>query len=406
MNNFLINTKTLTKKQWVFDAAFAFAVFLFGIAQVLLTSTSIMVHDESFRDMVGYVNVTPSLSVFIGLAFLSFPLVLRRQFSWPVFIFVLVAFLGLQDAFRGYSLTIAGPMVALFTIASERSRFEAVIAMVIGVIGILTGETSALSVSLAGLIRLQNSTSLVVSALAGYALKTRSEYLCAAEQRAFAAEKSREEEAARRVEEERVRIAREVHDITAHSLSAVSIQAAVAQRMIDEDPEAAKEAILLVRKTAKTALEEIRSMIGVLRRGDAAAEMFPTEGTDRMGDIVEYLQEASLAVVLDDSRFDKAQVPAYIDLALFGIVREAATNIVRHAQATTVTVQLTSTAAGVVLLVEDDGVGRMDDEAVLGHGVRGMEERVRLLGGTFTSYNRAMGGFAIRVEIPLLERDS
>lgn len=408
MNSFLVNETRLTAQQWAFDCALAGAVFLFGVAQLLLTSTSIMVHDEGFRSMIGYVNIAPSFSAFVGLALITFPLALRRSFSWPVFVFIMVSFLGLQESMRGYSLTIAGPLIALFTLANERSRGETLAATFLGIGGLVVVVAPALNESLATLVRLQNITSLVVAALAGCVLKVYRDYLEATEQRVREAEKSREEEAARRVEEERVRIAREIHDITAHSLSAVSIQAAVAQRMIDTNPEAAKEAIAIVRKTAKGALEEMRSMVGVLREGGCAAETAPTQRTDRLGDIVTYLREASLAVSFDDSCFDKTQVPAYIDVALFGIAREAATNIVRHARANEVTIKLWSDACIVGLLIEDDGCGRTEapDEGSGGHGIQGMQERVRLLKGTLTCLNRDDKGFAIRVEIPLTEKDA
>ncbi|MEG2628939.1 MAG: sensor histidine kinase [Raoultibacter sp.] len=405
MNNFLVNTNELTTKQWLFDCALAVAVFAFGVAQLLLTSTSVVIHDEGFRDMIGYVSVAPSFSAFVGLALMTLPLALRRKFSWPVYLFILVVFLGLQDVLRGYSLTMAGPMVALFTLASERTKTETAIATLLGGFGLLVVASPALNPSLALLVRVQNITSLVVAALAGYALKAYRSYLRATELRALAAEKSREEEAARRVEEERVRIAREIHDITAHSLSAVSVQAAVVQRMIDTDPEAAKEAIILVRKTAKDALEEIRSMIGVLREG-TAPETAPTQGTDRLVDIVEYLQEASLNVTLDVTLFDKAQVPAYIDFALFGIAREAATNIVRHAHAKNVNIGLYSDTKRVGLLIEDDGDGTAEAGVGQGHGIQGMRERVNLLKGTFSSFDRRENGFVIRVEIPLTDKDT
>lgn len=405
MNNFLVNTRELTTKQWAFDILLAIAIFVFGIVQLYLTSASVMVRDEGFRDLIGYVSIAPSFSAFAGLALISLPLAFRRRFSWPVYIFVMVSFLGLQEVLRGYSLTIVGPMVALFSVASERPRAEAAVATILGVWGVFVGEAPALSHSLDALVRLQNITSLVVSALAGYAVKTRGEYLRETEQRALEAERSREGEAARRVEAERLRIAREVHDITAHSLVAVSVQAAAAQGLIGRDPEAAKEAIVLVRTTAKEALEEIRSMIAVVRDGDSEDEIFPTQGTDRLLDIVDYLRAASIEVVVDDSRFDKTQIPAYIDVALFRIAREATTNILRHAQASSVTIRLMSNEGSVGLSIEDDGVGRSAEEAAVGHGIQGMEERVRLLGGTFESYSRVNKGFVVRVEIPLGKRD-
>ena len=197
-------------------------------------------------------------------------------------------------------------------------------------------------------------------------------------------------------------IAREIHDITAHSLTAVSIQAAAAEKMIDRNPEAAREVIVQVRDTSKSALEEIRSMIGVLRNENQEAETAPTQGTDRLDDLVEYACEAGLEVQLDVEDYHKDAVPAYVDVALFGIAREAVTNTVRHAQASWVRVALSSDARFAHLTVEDNGKGATSLNSG-GHGVQGMEERVRVLGGHFSASNRTQGGFTITADVPLNE---
>lgn len=166
--------------------------------------------------------------------------------------------------------------------------------------------------------------------LGGFGVRMYHAYMEETRRRLAEAERTREELAARRVADERVRIAREVHDITAHSLSAVTIQAAAAERLIDLNPAAAKEAIADIRSVSKSSLDEIRSLIGVLR-GDEAAEHAPAEGTERMGDVVSFLQRAGIEVDFDESDYDKAQVPAFVDMALFSLARESATNAVRHA---------------------------------------------------------------------------
>ncbi|MFR1166725.1 MAG: sensor histidine kinase [Adlercreutzia equolifaciens] len=229
----------------------------------------------------------------------------------------------------------------------------------------------------------------------------------AIEERAIAAERGRDAEARRRVEAERVSIAREVHDITAHSLSAVSIQAAAAERLVDRDPAAAKEAIAEVRRTAKGALEEIRAMIGVLRAGEGPAETTPTQGTDRMGDLVSYLEGADIEVTLDETAYDRACVPAFIDVALFGIAREAATNIVRHAGARRATLALSTKREGFAeLIVDDDGKGLAAPAAAAGHhGLLGMRERARLLQGTFSASPSPLGGVRIAVSVPLSQKE-
>lgn len=413
MDNYLVHNRSMTPRDWGIDAAVALLAFLFGSAQLMLTASSIVIPDLALRQYLGMVNVVPNVQVFVALAITTLPLVLRRRFPWPVFLFCFVSFLGLQNAFSGFSLTVVGPVIAVYTIANERGRAEAALAAVVAVAGLLLMDAPSRTASLTFFTRFQNIALVLAAALAGYAYRTHRAYVEATEQRALEAERSREEEAARRVEEERVRIAREVHDITAHSLSAVSIQAAAAERLIDVDPAAAKEAVATVRATAKTALDDIRSMIGVLRHGDETAETAPASGTDRLEDLAAYLRDAGLSVRLDVAGYDRAGVPAHVDMALFGIAREAATNIVRHAGAREVSIRLAIEDGQARLTVKDDGRG-LDAAAGAalrdglpqaadgaGHGIAGMSERVHLLGGSFAAGNAAEGGFRVMASIPV-----
>lgn len=399
MDNFLVSDKRMRPWDWAVDAMVALAAFLFGCGQLMLTASSIVIPDMALRQYLGVVNVVPGPAVFVALAITTLPLCLRRRYSWPVFLFVTVAFLGLQATLRGFSLTVVGPAVALYTIASERGRVEAVVAAVLAMAGLLFGDISVQTASLAFFTRFQNLAFLAMAGFAGYAYRIHFAYVRETEQRAVEAERTREEEAARRVEEERVRIAREVHDITAHSLSAVSIQASAAERLIDRDPPAAKQAIVAAKTTARDALEEIRGMIGVLRSGDDPASTEPTAGTERLGDVVSYLEQAGIEVGEDTDGYDHARVPAYVDVALFGIAREAATNVVRHAGARRVDIRLTSDDTRAQLMVKDDGHGVVTPRGE-GHGIEGMEERVSLLGGIFDASNPLGGGFCVSAVIP------
>ena len=212
MENFLVNNRPMAPKDWAVDVAVMLAAFLFGCGQLMLTASSIVIPDLELRQYLGIVNVVPDTSVFVALALTTLPLAARRRFPWPVFLFVLITFLGLQSAFRGFSLTVVGPVVALYTIACERGRTEAAVAVALAVAGVLFADAPSRTASLAFFTRFQNVALLAAAALAGYAYRTHRAYVAETERRALEAERSREEEAARRVEEERVRIAREVHD--------------------------------------------------------------------------------------------------------------------------------------------------------------------------------------------------
>ena len=340
-----------------------------GCLQLMLTASSIIIPDLALRQYLGVVNVVPDLQVFVGLGMTVVPLVLRRRFPLPVFAACLVIFLGLQVRFSGFSMTVVGPLVALYTVAAECGTVPGVACGAAAVLSLLFAGAPMQAASMVFFTRFQNIALMVAAVLAGYAYRTHVAYVRAVEQRAAEAERTREEEAARRVEEERVRIAREVHDITAHSLSAVSIQAAAAERLVDRDPAAAKKAIATARTTAKDALEEIRGMIGVLRAGDPAAETEPTAGTERLDDLAAYLRRAGVDVALDAGGYDRAAVPAFVDVALYGIAREAATNIVRHAGARSATMRLFTGPSGACLTVEDDGRGAAAETDGHGHDI-------------------------------------
>lgn len=149
-------------------------------------------------------------------------------------------------------------------------------------------------------------------------------------------------------------------------------------------------------------------MIGVLRAGEGPAETAPTEGTERMADLVAYLEGAGIRASLSMEGYDRAAVPAFIDVALYGIAREAATNIVRHAGATEATLALTvdGPRSWAHLVVDDNGRGLADAELGGGHhGLLGMRERARLLHGTFAAVESPEGGLRIAVAIPLTQKE-
>lgn len=406
----------MSPPDWLVDCVIAAGTFGFGMMQLAL-SANLFVPDAFTRMILGIQSVKPSMFAILGTLIMCLPLIVRRQHPWPVFMLTLALWVILDWGLRIDSLSIASSLVALFTVAYARGGIEALVAGALTLVGVSLSVIFGTSTSLAALLVFQNSSFAVAVALAGYAMHAHKEYVASAEarareaerlrdsesKRALEAERTRESEASRRVEAERVRIAREVHDITAHSLSAVSIQAAAAERLIDTDPLAAKNAIEQVRLTSKAALGEMRAMIGVLR-GDESAQVAPTEGTERMGDLVDYLKDAKVRCELDMSRYDRAHVPAYIDVALFGIAREACTNIVRHAHAKHAGIVLESDlqgGGGVALRVSDDGEGFDAFAHGSGHGIEGMRERAKLLNGRLAIEVKAEGGTLVEAHIPV-----
>lgn len=405
MEDALFPHTEITALDWLADAAIALAAFAFGCLQLYL-AVNLLIPDEAMRRFLGIEALVPTANAIAAVAVTTLPLVLRRRLPWPCLVFVLAAWAFGQTASQDISLSIVGPLVALFTVAYCRTRPEAIAATCLAALFVLIVPTAMRPSYLVQLTLIQNLALLAAAALAGQALQLNRAYAAEAEQRALTAERNRETEAQRRVEEERVRIAREVHDITAHSLSAVSIQAAVAERLVKTDPAAAKAAIHEVRATAKDALGEMRAMVGVLRSGNDGPETAPTAGSDRLGDLLAYLEGAGIQATLDDSRYQRGQVPVFIDVALFGIAREACTNIVRHARATRASITLAcQQAAGqqqAVLVVQDNGSAPKQLKIeTSGHGLKGMEERVRLLHGTLQTGIGKDGGFVVKATVPL-----
>ena len=404
MDKIFRNTSKLTATDWLIDAVIAAGAFGFCCLQ-LTVAVNLLIPDEFMRRLMGIQAMVPSGLSLLAIALTTLPLVLRRKFPWAVFVWCLVSWGLLQAELNGIALSVAGPLIALFTLASARSRAEAAIACAVMCLVLLVAPAPPeQSRVLTQLTVFQNMALALAAAFAGYALHEHQERTRAIEERAVAAERSRDAEARRRVEAERVSIARA---LLKRAPIVLLDEATAAERLVDRDPAAAKEAIAEVRRTAKGALEEIRAMIGVLRAGEGPAETTPTQGTDRMGDLVSYLEGADIEVTLDETAYDRACVPAFIDVALFGIAREAATNIVRHAGARRATLALSTKREGFAeLVVDDDGKGLAAPAAAAGHhGLLGMRERARLLQGTFSASPSPLGGVRIAVSVPLSQKE-
>lgn len=241
---------------------------------------------------------------------------------------------------------------------------------------------------------------LAAGAVLGEAMRSRADYLAASEARAREAERHRQEEALRRVSEERVRIARDLHDVLAHSISIINVQAGAAAHHLDNDPDKSRDALNTVRETGKQALRELRSAISVLRDGiQLEAPRSPSPGVADLDRLVETTRETGLEVDLH-RRGDLTDLPADVELAVYRVVQESLTNVTRHAHATKAEVTIESRAVGLFLRIDDNGRGPTSADRV-GHGISGMRERVRALGGRLEAGSRPGSGFRVEAEIPL-----
>jgi signal transduction histidine kinase len=223
--------------------------------------------------------------------------------------------------------------------------------------------------------------------------------------RARAAAESRAEAERRAVTEERLRIARELHDSVAHSLSLINVQAGVALHLIDDRPEHARDALATVKQASKEALVELRSILGVLRQvDDDTAPRGPTPTLRRLDELVERAAAAGVNVHLEIDA-DLEAVPRSTDLAAYRIVQESLTNVARHSDRpdATVRVHADDSTLGVEVLDEGSARGRASAQISGGHGIIGMRERAASVGGDLEAGPRPGRGFAVRARLPLGE---
>jgi signal transduction histidine kinase len=238
----------------------------------------------------------------------------------------------------------------------------------------------------------------------GVAARIQRAYLAEALDRATRAERTREEEARRRVAEERLRIARELHDVVGHAIATINVQAGVAAHVLEDDPAAARIAISRVRQASGTALREMRSTLGLLRGADTPeSPTEPMHSVQEVRQLVEHAQADGLPVSLELDIEGDPPLPAVIGLTVYRIVQEALTNVAKHADApTTVAVRLWRDDRMITVDVVDDGdAARGRDGSPGGQGLRGMRERVSAVGGRLEAGPRKEGGFEVHAKIPI-----
>jgi len=231
----------------------------------------------------------------------------------------------------------------------------------------------------------------------GDSLGVRRRYVEALEERAARLEREREAEAARAAAEEQSRIARELHDVLAHNVSVMVVQAAAANDVFDSQPERAREALRSIETTGRAALAELRRLLGVVR-GDGAGYA-PQPSLDRLDELVEQVRSSGLDVAITIEG-EPRELPAGIDLSAYRVVQEALTNTLKHARASRAEVSLRFRPDGLDVNVRDDGVG-VDNGNGGGNGLIGMRERVAVYGGSFTAGPDPGGGFAVSARFPV-----
>lgn len=210
----------------------------------------------------------------------------------------------------------------------------------------------------------------------------------------------REAAGRRRADEERLRIARELHDVLAHSISVINVQAGVGLALLDSDPEQARAALTTIRTAGKEALGEVRHVLEALRAPGGDAPRAPAPGLDRLPELTAQAEAAGLTVAVRTTG-DATPLPPGVDLAAYRIVQEALTNVIRHSGSRTARVRLGYAAGELTVQVDDDGPAREAGPPSGGNGLAGMRERASALGGTLEAGPRDGGGFHVYTRLPV-----
>jgi signal transduction histidine kinase len=346
----------------------------------------------------------------IAAAGITLPVALRRR--WPLGVAVaLVAMAAWQEALNGditeNSLMplLTVPMAA-YGVAAYCDRRRAFVGLA-GMLVLIWADV---------LFSAHRDTSdflfssLLVAGpwLVGRIVAARSELALALQDKADRLEREHEKQAELAVAGERARIARELHDVVAHNVSVMVVQAAAARRMIDRDPAKATEALGSVEQTGREALKEMRRMVGMLGKDEQEGlALAPQPSVEELDWLVERAREAGLDVDLTIEG-DKKRLESSVDLSAFRIVQEALRNTLKHAGPARAHVKLSYGAHDVVVDVRDDGRGvgpPPNNGTPTGHGLVGMRERVAMLGGEIEAGYRKDGGFGVHAKLPLERED-
>ncbi len=329
----------------------------------------------------------------------SLALAFRRSAPLPVGT-ITVACAVAYYAWRYPGIFAAAPaLMSIYTVAVLGRRRLAVwlaVAMAVGVYGLIA--LADVDPAPDGGFTLLSGW-LVAMVVFGETARNRRAYLNEVERRAAEAERTREEAALRRADEERLWIAQELHDTLTHSISVINVQASVAVQLLDHDPARSREALTAIKESGREAMRELRATLGVLRQAEPDG---PEAGLARLPRLVARAEAVGLPVrvLVVGERLD---LPPDVDRAAYRIAQEAFTNVLRHAGPASITLTTEYRPGKVVLRVEDDGESAAEVTRY-GMGLIGMRERAVAAGGSLTAGPRPQGGFAVRAELPLAGR--
>ena len=357
-------------------------VIAVGVAAALLVAGLSGPHVSTVLDSLGY-----ALLVAGGLA-----LAARRRFPVAVLGVTGLCALGYQAV--GFDVPFVAYLFAVYAVVRAGHRVVAVVGSVVLLVAVplailVSPHDWPVGEAVTQARDVLQVAWLIAAGAAGEALRQ-------AERRAEEAERTREETARRRADEERLHIARELHDSLTHQISVIKVQSEVAVHLALKRGEEVPESLLAIREAGREAARELRATLDALRDDDKT----PPHGLDHVPELVRRARTTGLDATLTIEG-ERDDVPAAVDRTAYRIVQESLTNITRHAGAATASVRIDYRPDVLAIRVDDDGTATSDTATVPGVGLSGMRERVTALGGQLRAEPRGEGGFTVQAELPV-----
>jgi signal transduction histidine kinase len=340
------------------------------------------------------------------LAVSALALAARRQYPVPVLVFTVITVMLYYLLGYPYVVAFVALYVAFFTAITTGHRLAAWAGAAVLSANMWLSKLAGYPITASALA--WAVACLLIALCAGEVIRLRRAYLGSLRQRAIAAERAKDEEGRRRASEERLHIARELHDLIGHNISLINVQASVGLHLLDRQPEQAAAALTAIKQASKDTLDELRLVIGTVRGAeDEGSPRRPARGLGDLDALVSATAAADLDVRMEVTG-EPRPVPAGLALTAFRIVQESLTNVRRHAGPATVAVRLDYGASDLTVKVEDDGRGPAAPQsgngaspAGGGRGLTGMRERAAAAGGDLEAGARAGGGFQVVARLPL-----
>jgi len=296
-----------------------------------------------------------------------------------------------------YGAAVLAPMIALYNLATfirlRRSIWLGLSTFIVFGAAAVAGPLQLGTVTIVGF-------EIIAAIALGIAVGNRRAYVAAVEERAAQAERTRQQEAHRMVEAERLRIARELHDVVAHTISMINIQSRVATQVIPDPPPEGAAALKAITESSGEALRELRGILGLLRQPDDIDQTAPTPGLGQLDALVESTRQAGLPTTLTVTG-ENRHLPPSVEIATYRIVQESLTNVLRHAGPADATVCLQYQADSLTVSIIDTGTNSSTTSEGSGHGIIGMRERAHAVGGTLSAGPQHTGGFQVTARLPL-----